>query len=212
MVRDFTPFGKELLTFLNKAVNTPFICSAKFLVNMVNQTVGDNGQNQGIQNLRYDDSSQVKKEIDSSPHQEGKAVLADSVKQIRHTDQKQRGFDIVIIKNTVKISGKISDPHVEQSLVADDCLKKQVAAQAAEKTGEQSASAPPHQSERNRHDQQQIGLDRCNLQKLEQAALQNAGNDNHCPHNQFSSHGHSPFWLLITGVPMTFLSAFPAKD
>ena len=163
IIRDFTPRGNVCFTFLNKAVYTPFICSAKFLVDIVNQPVRNDGENQSIKDFRYDNSTEIEEKMNHAPQQKSKGILADAVHQIRSGNQKQRRLYIVIVENAVKEPRKIPDPHIQQGLKAQNAFKKQIAAEAAEKTGEKAASPSPHQSERDCQDEQQIRFDRCNF-------------------------------------------------
>ena len=139
------------------------IGSSGLLVDVVIQLVQKNREDDGVDHLRYDDPSQIEKQMDPASDQKCRNILADSVSQVTDADQQQGRLDIIIIEYAITISGKVSDQGVDQSIEAQDPSAEEIKQKACEKPDSHSCLSSAHQGKGSREDNRKIRPDRCDL-------------------------------------------------
>lgn len=173
-------------------------------VNLIKNLVTEYSQKQRVNDFRKNDSLQIEEKMNTSPQQEHKSVLKYPIYKITDRYQENRCFNIIIIKDTVKVSAEIAYPHVEQRVKANDAVKKQITQKSAEKTGQKAVSPPAHQPEGYSQDDQQIRLDGTDGDHLTHSRLKNNAYQNQKQHCNLSFHSVSSLKNVLIAAGLAF--------
>lgn len=96
------------------------------LVYIIIQLIQKNRKYNRIDHLRYDDSSQIEENMNTAADHKGSDILVESEADVTDADQKERCLDIVIIKDPIAVAGHISDPGIDQRIIAKQPSSKQI--------------------------------------------------------------------------------------